>query len=107
MNYLQMLKILIVIFAFPAHSVLFAAGDPAKGKVKAAVCIACHGPKGISNNPLWPSLAGQKEKYLIKQLKDFKSGKRSEPTMIPFMKSLSDQDMKDLAADYSGLACSP
>ena len=107
MNYSQMLKTLIVTFAFLAHPVLFAAGDPAKGKVKAATCVACHGAKGISSNPLWPNLAGQKEKYFIKQMKAFKSGKRSEPTMIPFIKNLSDEDIQNLAAYFSSLSCAP
>ncbi|RME17068.1 MAG: cytochrome c4, partial [Bdellovibrio sp.] len=45
----------------------WAKGDPAKGKVKATtVCAACHGANGISSNPLWPNLKGQKEQYIIK-----------------------------------------
>ena len=37
------------------------AGDLAAGKSKAASCSGCHGANGISANPLWPNLAGQKE----------------------------------------------
>ena len=85
----------------------WAKGDPAKGKVKAAVCAACHGVNGVSASPIWPNLAGQKEQYLIKQLKDFKSGKRKEPTMAPMVTPLKDQDIKDLAAYFSGLKCAP
>ena len=81
------------------------AGDVEKGKAKAAICIACHGPKGISLSPIWPNLAGQKEKYLIKQLKDFKSGKRKEPTMAPIIATLTEEDIKNLAAYYSSLKC--
>lgn len=84
-----------------------AKGDAAKGKTKAAVCAACHGPAGISPTPIWPNLAGQKEQYLIKQLKDFKAGKRKEPTMAPMVAALSDQDIEDLAAYFSGLKCAP
>ncbi len=84
-----------------------AKGDAAKGKAKAAVCAACHGPAGISPSPIWPNLAGQKEQYLIKQLKDFKSGKRKEPTMAPMIAPLSDQDIEDLAAHFSSLKCAP
>ena len=78
-----------------------AAGDAAAGKTKAAVCAACHGPDGNSTNPLWPKLAGQHAPYLVKQLKDFKAGKRTDPIMAPMAAPLSDQDMDDLAAYYA------
>ena len=84
-----------------------AKGDAARGKTKAAVCAACHGPAGISPSPIWPNLAGQKEQYLIKQLKDFKAGTRKEPTMAPMIAPLSDQDIEDLAAYFSSLKCAP
>ncbi|HXH03723.1 MAG TPA: cytochrome c [Candidatus Competibacteraceae bacterium] len=79
------------------------AGDPAAGKAKAAACAACHGPEGVSPNPEWPNLAGQKEKYLINQLKAFKSGTRSNPMMSPMATPLSDTDIEDLAAYFSSL----
>jgi len=78
-----------------------AAGDAAAGKAKSAVCGACHGPDGNSSNPLWPNLAGQHAAYLVKQLKDFKSGKRKDPVMAPMASPLSDQDMENLAAYYT------
>lgn len=80
-----------------------AGGDVAAGKAKAAVCAACHGANGISNNPLWPNLAGQKEQYLIKQIKAFKSGERKDPLMTPQAAQLSDQDIENLAAYFSSL----
>lgn len=91
---------LLFVSFFPAF-----AGDAALGKKKSAVCTACHGPAGISISPLWPNLAGQKEQYIIKQLKAFKSGERKEPTMLPFITPLSDDDIKNLAAYYSSLKC--
>ena len=78
-----------------------AAGDAAAGKAKSAVCAACHGPDGNSSNPLWPNLAGQHAAYLVKQLKDFKSGARKDPVMAPMAVPLSDKDMENLAAYYS------
>jgi cytochrome c553 len=78
-----------------------AAGDAAAGKAKSAVCSACHGADGNSANPIWPNLAGQKEAYLVKQLKDFKSGARKDPMMAPMAAPLSDQDMENLAAYFS------
>lgn len=81
------------------------AGDIAKGKAKAAICAACHGPAGISVNPIWPNLAGQKEQYLIKQIKAFKTGIRKDPSMAPMVAPLTDEDIKNLAAYFSSLKC--
>lgn len=80
-----------------------AAGDPAAGKAKSAVCAACHGMNGVSNNDLWPNLAGQKAGYLVKALKDFKAGNRNDPMMSSQAKMLSEEDMANLAAYYSSL----
>jgi cytochrome c553 len=79
------------------------AGDLAAGKSRAASCSGCHGIKGISANPLWPNLAGQKDAYLAKQLKAFRDGARSDPMMTPMAKPLSDADIENLAAYYSSL----
>tara|TARA_R110002074_G_scaffold233574_1_gene405188 strand:- start:65 stop:376 length:312 start_codon:yes stop_codon:yes gene_type:complete len=81
------------------------AGDVAAGKAKSATCIACHGSAGISPTPIWPNLAGQKEQYLVAQLKAFKDGTRQNPQMSPMVAGLSDEDMANLAAYYSSLAC--
>jgi len=79
------------------------AGDAAAGKAKSMTCAACHGAKGISPNDLWPNLAGQKEGYLVKQLKMFRDGERSDPMMAPMVKNLTDEDIANLAAYYSSL----
>jgi cytochrome c553 len=79
------------------------AGDVAAGKAKSATCTGCHGANGISANPLWPNLAGQKAAYLVKQMKAFRDGSRSDPVMTPMAKPLSDADIENLAAYYSSL----
>ena len=79
------------------------AGDAAAGKAKAATCAGCHGAQGISNNPMWPNLAGQQQAYLVKQLQAFREGTRSDPMMSPMAKLLSDTEIENLAAYYSGL----
>lgn len=79
------------------------AGDAAAGKVKSAICAACHGATGISAVPMYPNLAGQKEAYIVKQIKDFKSGMRKDPVMAPMAMGLSDDDIADVAAYYSSL----
>jgi cytochrome c553 len=80
-----------------------AAGSIAEGKAKAAACGACHGQAGISSNPMWPNLAGQKDAYLAKQMRDFKSGARKDPVMAGMAMILNDQDIENLAAYYSSL----
>ena len=79
------------------------AADADAGKAKSAVCVACHGPAGISSNPLWPNLAGQQDQYLDKQMKAFRDGVRKDPVMAPMAAGLSDEDIANLAAYYSGL----
>jgi cytochrome c553 len=79
------------------------AGDPAKGKEKAAqVCAACHGPEGNKPSaPDQPVLAGQYEDYLVRALTDYKNGRRTNPIMKGFAGQLSKQDIEDLAAWFS------
>ena len=79
------------------------AGDIEAGKAKATLCAACHGPDGISLNDLWPNLKGQKKAYLIKQIKAFRDGDRQDPTMLPMVKPLTDDDIENIAEYYSSL----
>jgi len=79
------------------------AGDVAAGKSKSAMCAACHGAAGISAIPMYPNLAGQKEAYIAKQLRDFKSGNRKDPVMAPMAAGLSDADVANLSAYYASL----
>ncbi len=79
------------------------AGDAVAGKTKAASCIGCHGATGKSKNSMWPNLAGQKNAYLVKQLKAFRDGTRKDPMMNPMAKPLSDADIDNLAAYFSSL----
>ncbi|WP_199609732.1 c-type cytochrome [Flocculibacter collagenilyticus] len=81
------------------------AGDAAAGKAKAATCAACHGAKGISAIPMYPNLAGQKEQYLVSQMKAFRDGQRNNPIMAPMAKTLSDADIDNLAAYFASLDC--
>ena len=73
--------------------------DLAKGEAKfTAVCAACHGADGNSGIPANPKLAGQHPQYLVKQLQEFKSGKRAGTVMKGFAAVLSDEDMGNIAA---------
>ena len=98
-----MKKIILAIAATVVMTSSAFAGDIAAGKAKSMMCGACHGAAGVSAVPMYPNLAGQKEAYIIKQLKDFKSGNRKGPVMAPMTMALSDADMADLAAYYSSL----
>jgi cytochrome c553 len=80
-----------------------AAADAVAGKNKSAVCATCHGADGNSINPVWPSLAGQNQGYLAKQLKDYRDGNRKNMTMSSMAAALTDQDIADLAAYYTSL----
>ena len=90
-----------IIALFVSGSAL--AGDVAAGKTKAAQCAACHGAKGISPMGMYPNLAGQKEQYLAKQINDFRSGVRKDPTMQAMVTALTDDDVVNLAAYYASI----
>jgi cytochrome c553 len=62
-----------------------------------AVCLSCHGVDGNSGTPVNPKLAQQHPEYLIKQLQEFKSGKRKNAVMKGFASALSDDDMRNIA----------
>ena len=93
------LFVILTVLMFASSSVM--AGDAAAGKSKSMVCASCHGPAGISSNPMWPNLAGQQEQYLAKQIKAFRDGDRKDPMMSPMAAALSDTDIVNLAAFYA------
>ncbi|MFC3681912.1 c-type cytochrome [Bacterioplanoides pacificum] len=80
------------------------AGDAEAGKAKSATCAACHGADGNSLAPTFPKIAGQGERYLIKQITDIRDGNRQVPEMTPFVTGLSDEDIADLAAYFAAQA---
>ncbi len=88
-------------FSIFAFTCLADSGDPAVGKTLSATCAACHGVDGNSVNAEWPKLAGQHEAYIVKQLQDYKSGKRVNALMAGIAPGLSEDDMKNLAAYFS------
>ena len=95
--------ILFVINSYTGESAIGFQADIEAGKRKSATCAACHGATGVSLIPSFPNLKGQKAPYIVKQLRDFKSGARSDPKMSEVVKSLSDQDINNLAAYYESL----
>lgn len=97
------LPIIALFSVFAVASSSATAGDAAAGKAKAAVCAACHGTNGISMIPSYPNLAGQKEQYLVAQMKAFRDGQRKNMIMAPMAANLSDEDIANLAAYYAKL----
>ncbi len=86
-------------------------GDMGKAKqIVAQVCIACHGMDGNGTeptNPEFPKLAGKQPEYLLKQLKDFKSGKRKSDVMSGLVAGLSSDDMANLAVYFAAQKSKP
>jgi cytochrome c553 len=78
-------------------------GSVEDGKAKSLTCTACHGPAGISANPLWPNIAGQNASYITTQLHAFRDGLRTDPLMAPQAMLLSEQDIADLAVYFESL----
>lgn len=76
--------------------------DLVKGQEKATqVCIACHTADGTRGSPANPIIAGQHADYLVKQLHEFKSGKRANAVMAGMAGILSDEDIRNVSAYYA------
>ena len=85
-----------------------AKADLAKGQaISAQVCAACHTADGSRGSPANPILAGQHPEYLAKQLHEFKSGKRNNVVMKGFAATLSDEDIRNVAAFYASKSAKP
>ena len=82
----------------------FKQGNADKGSELVATCAACHGSDGNSINSDWPKLAGQNQRYVYEQLQYFKDGERNNALMMsvtPYLQSLKDDDLLNIAAFYS------
>ncbi len=77
-----------------------------RGATIAQQCAICHGPGGVSESQ-FPNLAGQYASAVYKELRDFKSGARSNAVMTPFAQPLSERDMADVASYYASLPPQP
>lgn len=76
-------------------------GDVAAGEEKSESCSACHGKGGNSTDQTFPRIGGQYESYLVKVLRDYKSGDRDNPIMSGMVKGLSEDDIKNISAYYA------
>lgn len=99
-----MIKLIVpvVIVLLSLAGVSHAAGDAEAGKTKAMACGGCHGMDGNSPVEMYPKLAGQGEKYMVKQIADFKANTtRQDPIMMGMVAALSDQDAADIGAFFA------
>ena len=96
------------LFAAVAAHAQAPAGDVKAGETKAAMCIGCHGIIGYQNSfpeiHKVPKISGQSAGYIVSALNAYKKGERKHPSMRGIATSLTEQDMADLAAFYSGHA---
>jgi cytochrome c553 len=93
--------LLVTLTALSLAGFVQAEGDASAGKDKAMMCGACHGADGNSAVPSFPKLAGQGEKYLIKQMNAIHEGRRVVLTMAGVLDNMSQQDIAVIAAYYA------
>lgn len=92
--------------ALTAHADDPAQGDPEAGRYIAQTCLGCHGIPGYTNvYPTYhvPKLGGQHEEYLIIALEAYREGRRESPVMKAQAASLSDREIRDIAAFFSNI----
>jgi cytochrome c553 len=91
-----------LLFALAGLGQWSTAADVAAGKAKAAtVCQTCHGLDGRGTLAMVANIGGQQKQYLVKQLSDYRSGKRQHEQMSIIAQMLSDEDIENLAEWYS------
>ena len=81
----------------PAAPVQKVKPDLVKGEASFASCSGCHGADGNSGTPAYPKLAQQHPEYIVKQLQEYKSGKRANAIMAGIAGGLTEDDMKNIA----------
>jgi len=96
----SVLSLLAMMMLGAASAALAADLKAGEAKVK-AVCQACHGADGNSQNADYPKLCGQYPDYLAKALRDYKSGARKNPIMGAFAGTLSTADIENVSAYYA------
>ena len=98
---------LVIIAAYAGDSpeeikIRIGTGDPVAGKEKSAVCQECHGKNGNSSSPIIPKRAGQYSDYMQRQINNYKTGSRRDPTMTNIVVTLDNpQDLSDISAYFA------
>src|SRR5260221_2841733 len=85
-----------------ALGIAFAPVQADEIETKAQLCATCHGAAGMPIDPKTiPVIWGQEQSYLMKQLRDFRSGERASPVMSPLAKDLAEGDLRKIAAYFA------
>ena len=93
----------LLLAGYPAGAQSLPAGDPLAGRKIVRLCGACHGADGIAKNPEAANLAAQDAGYLSRQLLAFRGGERKNEVMSVIAKTLTDQQIADVAAYYAAI----
>ena len=104
MNIHRVSQILLLGLSASLAGPALAEGDPNAGREKAFTCLGCHGVPGYDNvYPSYkvPMLGGQHAQYLASALQAYKDGQRKHATMEAQAATMSEQDMKDIAAYFA------
>jgi len=94
-----------------ADIAVFFAGKPLTSTGKAGgtvpkaatLCTSCHGPDGVAIAPMYPSLAGQHQDYLVRAIEEYQKGGRKNPIMVGFAATLKPAEIAEIAAYFSAL----
>ena len=94
-----------------ADIAVFFAGKPltptgkASGTVPktATLCTSCHGQDGVAIAPMYPSLAGQHQDYLVRAIEEYQKGGRKNAIMKGFAATLKPAEIAEIAAYFSAL----
>jgi cytochrome c553 len=91
------------IAAYFAGTPLPSSGKPPEGTVPqaGALCVSCHGQNGVAIAPIYPSLAGQHEDYLVRAIQEYQNGGRKNPIMKQMAANLKDEDIRAIAHYFS------
>jgi cytochrome c553 len=107
MSAIRVMGLLGALLASGAASAADLVGDGARGQPLTTLCAACHGPGGNSLVPIFPTLAGQGERYLNQQLLDIRDNRRVVPEMAGTLAGFSDRDLLDIASWYASQKPTP
>lgn len=100
-------SLLAVLLAGSAWSTAATAADPQYARSLAATCFTCHGTDGRSVNGVPPSLAGQNRDYLLKQLQEFRDGKRPATIMHQHAKGYTNEQLELIAGYFAAATPGP
>jgi cytochrome c553 len=91
------------IASYFAGKPLVSSAKPPAGAMpaSAALCVSCHGADGIAVVPMYPTLAGQHEDYIVRAINEYKKGGRKNPIMAQMVASLKDADIAEIARFFA------